>query len=230
MFWTALERDVIDVTGPDAASYLQSQLSQDLRPMIDGDRAWSFVLQPTGKVEALVRVHRISAEHLRVDVDHGFGEIVLARLARFKIRVAADLALSTVPCVAVRGGDTPVDLLGDEAVPPSGVAQGSLADFELARIEAVWPAMGAEIVPGETIPAETGVTDVAVSFTKGCYPGQELVERMDSRGASAPRLLQRVAVAVGTEPGDSLADGAGIVTSVQGTAALALVKRSALPH
>ena len=35
-----------------------------------------------------------------------------------------------------------------------------------------------EIVPGETIPAETGITDVAVSFTKGCYPGQELVERM----------------------------------------------------
>ena len=49
--------------------------------------------------------------------------------------------------------------------------------------------MGAEIVPGETIPAVTGVTGVAVSFTKGCYPGQELVERMDSRGAEAPASL-----------------------------------------
>jgi tRNA-modifying protein YgfZ len=229
MFWCAIERDVIDVTGSDALTYLQSQVSQDLQPLADGARVWSFVLQPAGKVDALVRVHRIGPEHVRVDVDHGFGDVVLARLARFKIRVAADLALRTVPCVSVRGGDAPVDLLDDQAVPPPGVPQGSPADLELARIDAVWPAMGAEIVPGETIPAETGITDVAVSFTKGCYPGQELVERMDSRGASAPRLLQRVTVPVGTKPGDVLPDGSGVVTSIQGTAALALVKRSALP-
>ena len=47
--------------------------------------------------------------------------------------------------------------------------------------------MGTEIVPGEVIPAETGVVAVTVNFRKGCYPGQELVERMDSRGARAPR-------------------------------------------
>ena len=54
--------------------------------------------------------------------------------------------------------------------------------------------MGAEIVPGETIPAETGLTDVAVSFTKGCYPGQELVERMDSR-ARRPRATSTCCLA-----------------------------------
>jgi folate-binding protein YgfZ len=90
--------------------------------------------------------------------------------------------------------------------------------------------MGSEIVPGETIPAETGVVSAAVSFTKGCYPGQELVERMDSRSASAPRHVERVDVAAGAVPGDPyLVDGeqAGVVTSVAGTAALALVRRSA---
>ncbi len=55
--------------------------------------------------------------------------------------------------------------------------------------------MGTEIVPAETIPASLGeVVRVAVSFTKGCYPGQELVERMDSRGSSAPQVLRRVDV------------------------------------
>ena len=54
--------------------------------------------------------------------------------------------------------------------------------------------MGFEIVPGETIPAVTGVVPVAVNFTKGCYPGQELVERMDSRGADAPKSLRIVEV------------------------------------
>ena len=68
-------------------------------------------------------------------------------------------------------------------------------------IEAGWPAMGSEIVPGETIPAETGITDAAVDFKKGCYPGQELVERMDSRGADAPRRLRILDVADGAEAG-----------------------------
>ena len=91
--------------------------------------------------------------------------------------------------------------------------------------------MGAEIVPGETIPAETGILDQAVSFTKGCYPGQELVERMDSRSAAAPRLLQVVDVADGASAGDRIErDGVviGTITSVLGTRALAAVKRSAL--
>jgi folate-binding protein YgfZ len=89
--------------------------------------------------------------------------------------------------------------------------------------------MGAEITEA-TLPAELGLNDVAVSFTKGCYPGQELVERMDSRGASAPRSLQRIPAA-GHRVGDALVvDGVeiGRVTSVAGDWALALVKRGAL--
>jgi folate-binding protein YgfZ len=122
-----------------------------------------------------------------------------------------------------------IDLLAPAVEPPSCRA-GTAADLLAARIDAAWPAMGSEIVPGETIPAETGVVSAAVSFTKGCYPGQELVERMDSRSASAPRHVERVDVAAGAVPGDPyLVDGeqAGGVTSVAGTAALALVRRSA---
>ena len=54
--------------------------------------------------------------------------------------------------------------------------------------------MGTEIVPGERIPGEVAVVSVAVNFTKGCYPGQELVERMDSRQSQAPRQLRIVTV------------------------------------
>jgi folate-binding protein YgfZ len=88
--------------------------------------------------------------------------------------------------------------------------------------------MGTEITPGETIPAETGVASVAVDFRKGCYPGQELVERMDARGASAPRSLRVVTVPAGSAAGAPLVvDGAevGRLTSVQGTLALAWVRR-----
>ena len=101
-----------------------------------------------------------------LDTDAGFGEQLAARLARFKIRVQVNIDPVASSAAQRRSSMTP------------------------PRVEAGWPAMGTEIVPGETIPAETGVTLLAVDFKKGCYPGQELVERMDSRGADAPRRLR----------------------------------------
>jgi folate-binding Fe-S cluster repair protein YgfZ len=68
---------------------------------------------------------------------------------------------------------------------------------------------------------------IAVSFTKGCYPGQELVERMDSRGATAPFVLRDIDDS-GYAPGDPyIVDGVevGRVTSVAGGRALAYVRR-----
>jgi folate-binding protein YgfZ len=242
MFWTEYPRDVVAVAGPDAATYLHSQVSNDLRPLQVGASCWAFLLQPTGKVDVLVRVWRTGDDTFVLDTDAGFGEVMVARLQRFKIRVKAELERLDWRCLAVRGDraegvaglaswGSGVDLLGESLEPPAGASAGTADDLLVARIEAAWPAMGSEIEPGETIPAETGVTGVAVSFTKGCYPGQELVERMDSRGSSAPRLLQVVDAPVGAAPGDPLVrDGEqiGTLTSVAGGRALALVKRSAL--
>lgn len=240
---------MVEVAGPDASSYLQSQVSNDLRELAVGQSVWAFLLQPTGKVDVLVRVWRRADEAFVVDTDAGFGDTMVARLNRFKIRVKADISPLSWRCIAVRaatgaavddatnlsgvvawGGGA--DLLGPDVVAPANVEPGTDVDLLAARIEATWPAMGAEIVPGQTIPAETAITAAAVCFTKGCYPGQELVERMDSRDASAPRLLQTVDVPVGAVPGEALErDGIaiGTITSVAGTRALALVKRSALP-
>lgn len=198
-------RDVVVVEGPDAAAYLHSQASQALADQPVGERRWTFLLDPAGKVVALARVARTGEQRFELDTDAGFGEVLLARLDRFKIRVKA--ATSLVPA-------TPAE--------PDPEA-------ERERIAIGWPRMGREIVPGATIPAGTGLTEVAVSFTKGCYPGQELVERMDSRSAEAPRTLRRVTVAEGAAPGDPVLDGAtavGELTSVCGTAALAWVARS----
>ena len=200
-------RDVVVVEGPDAATYLHSQVSQAVLDLPIGERRWTFVLDPTGKVDGLARVTRTSDEWFDLDTDAGFGATLLARLDRFKIRVRATTRL-------------------DEAAP----ADPDL-DTEAARIAIGWPRLGAEIVPGETIPGGTGLSAIAVDFTKGCYPGQELVERMDSRGAEPPRSLRRVTVSDGTRPGDPVHDGSeagvdvGVVTSVAGTDALAWIKR-----
>ncbi len=199
-------RDHVIVEGPDALTYLHSQVAQDLQTLDIGTSTWTLVLEPTGKVESLARVTRSSADRFDFDTDAGFGEALAARLNRFKIRVQADI--STVTATSA----TPSD------------------QHEVVRVGAGWPRMGFEIVPGETIPAVTGVVPVAVNFTKGCYPGQELVERMDSRGADAPKSLRIVAVEPGAAAGDPvLVDGdeVGTITSVSptGDLALAMIKR-----
>jgi folate-binding protein YgfZ len=194
-------RDVVVIEGPDALTYLHSQVTQDLLDLSVGEQRWTFVLEPNGKIESLARVTRTSGDRFEVDTDAGFGDALLARLDRFKIRVAAETSL-------VRRDDVAAD--------------------EHERVAAGWPRMGAEIVPGETIPAGTGLATLAVSFSKGCYPGQELVERMDSRAAQAPRSLRRLVVVDGARPGDPVVDGGaevGVLTSVAGTAALGWVKR-----
>ena len=223
--WVAVPRDVVRVSGRDALSYLQGQVSQDLVPMAVGDRRWTFLLQPTGKVDVLARVERTADDAFVFDVDAGYGDELVARLERFKIRVAVDVERLDWHVVCVPGGE---DIVAADPVPPAGRREGTPDELEALPIADGWPAMGREIVRGETIPAETGVTAVAVNFTKGCYPGQELVERMDSRGAAAPRSLRVLDVAAGSSPGDPIVqDGTdvGVLTSVAGTRAIGFVKR-----
>lgn len=205
-------RDRVVVSGPDALTYLQSQIAQDIRALPVDDSAWTLVLEPNGKVDSLARVTRRSDDEYVFDIDAGFGEGLAARLRRFKIRVAAEIELQ------------PAD---------EGAAAAAAASTEDDRIAAGWPKMGAEIVPGETIPAVTGVTGVAVNFTKGCYPGQELVERMDSRGAEAPASLRVLTLGTdvpqGVRPGDPVLDASGAaigtVTSAGSNHAIASIKR-----
>ena len=226
-FWVATDREVVKVSGPDALTYLQGQVSQDLLPMAVGDRRWTFLLQPTGKVDVLARVERVADDAFVFDIDAGYGDQLVARLNRFKIRVKVDVEALPWRVLCVLGGR---DIVGPDPEPPAGVREGTAAELEAARVVDGWPAMGVEIEPGETIPAETGVVAVAVDFRKGCYPGQELVERMDSRGATAPRALRVIDVADGARPGDPIEhDGqqVGVLTSVADGVGLGLVKRGA---
>jgi folate-binding protein YgfZ len=238
-FWVPLQRDVITATGADARTYLHSQLSQDIAGMRVGETRQSLLLQPTGKLDGIIRITCVEGETFVLDVDAGCGDAVLARLNRFKIRVKVELSLGRESWVAIRNVVSPipgsipawrcdgsaVDLRGESV--DSSISQGSLDDFEEARIITAWPTMNVDVTES-SIPAETGITDAAVSFTKGCYPGQELVERMDSRGSIAPRQLRYVVVGEGAVVGQEVAsDGRmGLVTSVRGVHALVAFKRA----
>ena len=239
-----LERDVVAVRGPDAPSYLQGQLSQDVEALANGESALSLILEPQGRVDALVRVTRKGPDEYVLDVDAGSGSDVIARLRRFKLRTKVEIeAVEGWRTVAVRGPHAPaatdeswdrngievtaafpwpgiggVDLLGPAPVAPPGVATADAEAFEVRRIECGLPRIGREL-DDRTIPEEAGVVGATVSFSKGCYTGQELVARIDSRGGNVPRRLRIVrsdagsVLAIGTE---LLIEGqtAGVVTSV----------------
>ncbi|HET6951868.1 MAG TPA: glycine cleavage T C-terminal barrel domain-containing protein, partial [Acidimicrobiales bacterium] len=259
----AIARDVVRVAGPEAVAYLQGQVSQDVEHLATGATAWSFVLQPTGKVAAWVRLTRTADDEVVVDVDGGHGDAVLARLRRFLLRTKADVDRLAWRAVAVRGpgavaladaagdpgaelavpaawpGVEGVDLLGPDPRLPAGVPVVGAAAYESLRIRAGVPAMDSELTEA-TIPAEAGqgVIDRSVSFTKGCFTGQELVARIDSRGGNVPRHLRGLVVR-GDPPAPGAVvsvDGAevGQVTSAAphpeaGSVALAYIRRAVSP-
>lgn len=252
-FYFKIVRDVLQVTGVDARKFLHSQLANDIASLSVGASQYSLLLEPTGKLTSLMRVRCNSEESFTLDCDAGFGEASAVRLARFKIRIKCEISTEAREFVAVRKisaeenakfladgkamlawreKDGAVDFFAVDFMSsglPASVREGSLSDFELERVLASWPTMGVDM-SGDSMPAETGLTDVAVSFTKGCYPGQELVERMDSRGAKAPQSLRLIRAAAGAKVGEPVVVDAieiGLYTSVCQDFALALIKRSA---
>ena len=251
-FYFEQSHDVVQVVGTDARKFLHSQLANDIESLKVGESRYSLLLEPTGKITSLLRVRCISDDHFVLDCDAGFGEVSAVRLSRFKIRIKCEITTSAQRFVAIRGlsaieyadyvardsalpawreKDFAVDFTVDFAADFSlgDLREGSATEFEIARLMAKWPKTGVDMT-GESMPVETGLTDCAVSFTKGCYPGQELVERMDSRGATAPRSLRLIRAVAGARAGEPVVlegQEIGIYTSVCQEFALALIKRSA---
>ena len=249
-------RDTVQVTGPDAATFLQGQLSQDVDALAVGTSTWTFVLQPQGKVDAWARVTKTAADAFLLDTDAGHGAALQSRLARFKIRTAADLEGREMACVAVRGVDAPrgevpigalrlpvvgpgvegYDLLGTTDVPEDVAVLGAEA-LDAHRVVHGVPVMGREL-DADTIPAEVGawIVEASVSFTKGCFVGQELVARIDSRGGNVPRRLRALLLPALVDAGlpiESAGPDSAIttvaVTAEHGAVALAYLGRRVEP-
>ncbi|MEZ5343440.1 MAG: hypothetical protein R2706_18990 [Acidimicrobiales bacterium] len=188
-----VERDVITAIGADAATYLQGQLSQDVESMAEGDSAWSLLLQPQGKLAALVLVTRMSATSFALATEPGAGADALARLLRFKLRVDCELTLATRHGIALRG----VGASSFVANGSTNRAELLVARFRWAGIDGV-DVLGAESSSVPELP--DGVPDVgadgaeyfriAVGFPRA---GVELDEKTNSgRGPASSRCRRRL--------------------------------------
>jgi aminomethyltransferase len=212
------------VAGPDAEDYLQRMLSNDVTA---GELVPALLLTARGRLVAPLRVWRRGAEDFLLLTEPELGEAVRATLVRSRFAAKCEIGLEEHAATVVFGdadglpGEIPgtVEVL-DVAVPDTVESE----ELDRARIEAGVPAWGREL--DETIlPAEAGLDETHISFTKGCYPGQEPIARLRHRGHVNRRL--RVLEVEAAAPGDEIAfegKAVGRVTSAVPGVALGFVR------
>jgi len=200
-------RDVIFANGPEAEQYLHGQISQNVDDMAEGDARWSFLLEPRGNIEGFFRILRVAKDSYRLDTEYGFGQTLEESLSRFKLRSKVEFTLSAEEMISVVGNQSELNVEGFTQPLPSGWNDGlcidllggdsaidleecSENDFQRLVMTHGLPRLGEEFKVGG-IPNESGVLALAVSFDKGCYRGQELVERIDARSGGR-RIIRRV--------------------------------------
>ena len=206
------------VSGPDAEGYLQRMLSND----VTGEICGALLLTPKSRLIAPLRVWRRGPADFLLLTEPELGEVVRSTLlrARFSSKCEIELEEHTSTLVFGPAEGLPGELPGsveviDAEVEPTLEAE----ELERARIEAGVPAWGKEL-DDSILPAEAGLDLTHISFTKGCYPGQEPIARLHHRGKVNRRL--RVLEVESANPGDPIVFGektVGRVTSaVQGIA------------
>jgi folate-binding protein YgfZ len=213
-------RAFVRAAGPDAEDFLQRMLSNDVAVLGVGDACDALLLTAKSRVIAPVRVLRRAPDDFLLLTEPELGDTVRTQLLRTRFAAKVELEPEEHESWLVLGGEEVVDErpAGDEV---------SAEEFERWRIESGIPRWGAEI-DERILPAEAGLTETHVSFTKGCYPGQEPIARQHYRG-KVNRRLRVLALEDGAapEPGTEVElDGktVGRVTSAVPGLALAYVR------
>ena len=195
----------IIVSGADAFDFLQAQLSNDLRLLDERDELLAAWCNPKGRVICILRIRRSDAGYVLI-LPAELAESVLQRLTLFRFR-------------------SRVEFQPAPASPPDLGIQGSLEEWLLDNLKSgrpeVWQAQSEAFTPHMLNLDLIG----AISFDKGCYPGQEIVARTHYRGATKRRTHRFEAarpVAVGARVSDGERD-IGEVLNAIGTDLLAVI-------
>jgi tRNA-modifying protein YgfZ len=220
------ERAYVRVQGPDAVDYLNRMLTNDVPEHGSVD---ALLLTPKARVIAPVLMWRRGGDDVLLLTEPDLGEALRAQLARMRFAARCEIELEEHRSTIVLGGaeGIPNRDYGVEAVEvlDADIDGAGGADLERLRIEARTPVYGREI-DDRVLPAEAGLDERAISFTKGCYPGQEPVARQHYRG-KVNRKLRVLEVHGAPEPETPVVlDGkdVGRVTSAVPGLALAYVR------
>jgi folate-binding protein YgfZ len=206
---------VVDVGGPDGVAFLQGQLTQDVRAMAPRETRTTAALTPRGKLLFLARVVGLPEGRLRLLLPAAEREPAIAHLKKFVIfqkveitdrsaefvrvglygpgsaTLAADGGFLRLPAEGEFAGEILAEISkrGDleRRLEEAGSIAVAAGTAEILRVEAGRPRFGTDADSG-SLADEVGL-DAAISTTKGCYVGQEIVARMRTYGRVNRRLV-----------------------------------------
>ena len=257
------DRGLLIVGGPEAAEYLQGQLTNDTEAIEPGGWIYAALLDRKGHMQADMRVLRpgegpdlwldlepeglaAASRHLQMYkigrevevVDASDAHTLFSLIGPRATEVARPVEAASLRTEA--GVDLIVPLAERDRVRDALLAAGAVEvspeAAEILRIEAGRPRFGAEMGT-ETMPAEAGIVEQAVSFTKGCYIGQETVARLHYKGKPNRHLRGLKLSGAGARPGDAIhlgekevgRLGSAGVSPAFGPIGLAILRREAEP-
>lgn len=179
------DRGVLTITGADRAAWLQGLVTNDVASLAPGETRYAAYLTPQGRM--ITDLNVISrADRLLLDVPAPLAASLRERLDGLIFAEDAHVldssdTLEVWSSIGPNNGAI-TDVIV-EAGQPHGVSypEINLDTFEVVRIERGIPRFLADM-DTETIPLEAGIEDRAISFTKGCYVGQEVIVRVTHRG------------------------------------------------
>jgi len=247
-------RTLLRLTGADRLRFLNGQVTQDIKKLPLGNAVRSAITSSKGRLEADLHI-AATPDSLLIETDFSLRESIRSRIEKFIVAddviledISSSYTLAHFPALSPPHSDTPKDALYflcsrfrepglDLWIPTTSTWRPNsspISDWELLRIARGLPLWGVDVGP-DTLPPEAGFESDAISSTKGCYIGQEVMSRLRSVGHvnrhlcvlgtsdTAPKRIGECTTSDGVVVGkmSSLASD----VNLPGSLALAMIKR-----
>jgi folate-binding protein YgfZ len=224
---------VIRITGRDRVRFLHGMCTNDIKNLAPGQGCRAAVVNRQGKMVAEIAV-LVEPDALLAIVERSNLKPTIDHLQKFIVADDVTMAESDLDVVGIDETPPPLGLatapdpaLGGRitATPQSSAAPIREADYEGRRIESGFPRWGVDMGP-DVLPMEAGLEPIAISYTKGCYIGQEVIQRVKTY-SEPPTMLVQLEIA-GVQRGEKILSGGeeiGHVTSAAAKVALGYVRK-----
>jgi tRNA-modifying protein YgfZ len=231
-------RAVLCVTGKDRVAVLNGLVSNDVAQAVPGSAIWAALLTPQGKYVADFFIFA-DADRLLLDCEAAQRDMLALKLARYRLRADMHIESSDFAVYAAWEGDAPMasivapdprlEQAGWRVLAPAGSpVSAEFEAWDLHRLRLGLPDGTRDLEPDKSVLLEAGFDELhGISWTKGCYLGQELTARTRYRGLLKRRLFPIKADSPLPAPGTIVMAGereAGVLRSVIGAEGLALLR------
>lgn len=202
------DRSIIEITGPDAAHFLERLITTDVEKLNVNELLPGALLSPQGKVLFDFLIGKL-ANGFFIDIADQLADTFAKRLKLYKLRSNVEISESIKQVTTISWGNDSVPSQNDSGFTdkrfpdnekvirrydknssPTAISEAALKQWDLLRIQYAIPESGKDFALNDVFPHDINFDQLgAISYKKGCYVGQEIVSRMHHRGTARRRTL-----------------------------------------